>query len=75
MKTINAGRFKDRCLRIMDTVARTKAPVVVTRRGRPLVKIVPCPDAGGTANSLEGSILKETGSPFGTGEEWDADVS
>jgi prevent-host-death family protein len=41
MKTVNAGKFKDQCLRIMDTVARTKTPVIVTKRKRPVVKIVP----------------------------------
>ena len=75
MKTINAGRFKDQCLKILDTIARTKAPVVVTKRGRPVVKVVPYTEPANSAQSLAGSVLKESGNLFGTDEEWNADVS
>ena len=75
MKRINAGKFKDRCLKIMDTVAQTKSPVVVTKRGRPVVKVVPYTEPARATPGLAGSILKESGNPFGTGEKWDADLS
>ncbi len=71
MKTINAGKFKDRCLKIMDSVAQTKTPVVVTKRGRAVVKVVPYTQPANATRSLVGSILKESGNPFGTGEKWD----
>ena len=73
MKTIPAGKFKDRCLKIMDFVSKTRTPMVVTKRGRPVVQVVPYSE-GEPRESLAGSILKETGNPFGTGEEWDADL-
>jgi prevent-host-death family protein len=73
MKTVSAGKFKDQCLRIMDSVARTKTPVVVTKRGRPVVQVVPYGEDS-PSESLAGSILKETGTVFRTGEEWDADL-
>lgn len=73
MKTIPAGKFKDRCLKIMDLVSKTKTPMVVTKRGRPLVQVVPYSEAE-SGESLAGSILKESGNLFGTGEEWDADI-
>jgi antitoxin (DNA-binding transcriptional repressor) of toxin-antitoxin stability system len=74
MKTLAAGKFKDVCLKTLDEVARTKATVVITKRGRPVAKLVPCgpPQQGG---DLAGSILDEIGDPFGTGETWDADAS
>lgn len=75
MKTITAAKFKNACLKIMDTVAETKTPVVVTKRGRPVVRVVPYTKQAGSSRDLAGSILKERGSPFGTGEEWDADIS
>ncbi len=60
----------------MDDVVRTKTPIVVTKRGRPAVKVVPYIDAqANSSQSLAGSILKETGDPFGTDEKWDADLS
>ncbi|PYV14784.1 MAG: type II toxin-antitoxin system prevent-host-death family antitoxin [Acidobacteria bacterium] len=75
MKTIAAGKFKDQCLKLMDRVASTKTPVVVTKRGRPVVRIVPYTETPPKARTLVGSILAERGNPFTTGEEWDADVS
>ena len=73
MKTISAGKFKDQCLKIMDAVAKTKTPLVVTKRGRPVIQVVPYRENKAFA-SLAGSILRETGNPFGTGEKWDADL-
>jgi len=36
-----AGAFKAHCLTVMKQVQATGEPVVVTKRGAPLVKIVP----------------------------------
>jgi len=41
MKRIAAGDFKARCLSVMKQVQATGEHVVVTRRGTPLVKLVP----------------------------------
>ena len=69
-----AGKFKDVCLKTLDEVARTKTSVVITKRGRPVAKLVPCgPPA--PRRSLAGSVLREIGDPFSTGEAWDADPS
>jgi antitoxin (DNA-binding transcriptional repressor) of toxin-antitoxin stability system len=74
MKTMAAGKFKDVCLKTLDEVARTKSAVVITKRGRPVAKLVPCgPPLD--ARGLAGSVLKEVGDPFGTGESWHADAS
>ncbi|MBI3181625.1 MAG: type II toxin-antitoxin system Phd/YefM family antitoxin [Myxococcales bacterium] len=40
-KIIPAGKFKAGCLAILDEVARTKEPVVVTKRGQPVARLVP----------------------------------
>ena len=72
---IAAGKFKDQCLKILDRVAATKSPVVVTKRGRPVAAVIPYATARARAGSLAGSILEERGDPFGTGERWDADRS
>ena len=74
MKTIAAGKFKDVCLKTLDEVAKTKSSVVITKRGRPVAMLVPCVKPA-TVRSLAGSILKETGDPFSTGEKWNADAS
>jgi prevent-host-death family protein len=72
MKTMAAGKFKDLCLKTLDDVARTKSTVVITKRGRPVAKLVPIGPAP-HARGLEGSVLEESGDPFSTGESWDAD--
>lgn len=49
MKTHGLFDTKNRLSEICDQVARTGEPCTVTRRGKPLVKIVP-------VNDLEGSV-------------------
>jgi len=41
MKQIAAGAFKARCLAVMKKVQMTGEPVIVTKRGVPVVKVVP----------------------------------
>ena len=41
MKQMPAGAFKARCLAVMKKVQMTGEPVIVTKRGAPVVKVVP----------------------------------
>ena len=41
MKTMATSEFKAHCLQVLGRVARTKKPVVVTKRGKPLVEVIP----------------------------------
>jgi prevent-host-death family protein len=41
MKTVAAGKFKDLCLKMLDEVEESRQPVVITKRGRPVAKLVP----------------------------------
>ena len=41
MKKIPAGEFKARCLKIMEDVRTYRTPVVITKKGRPVAKLVP----------------------------------
>jgi prevent-host-death family protein len=70
MKTMAAGKFKDSCLSVLNDVATTRTPVVITKRGRPVAKLVPVAPMR-APRSLTGSVLRETGDPYGTGESWD----
>lgn len=72
MKSIAAGKFKDVCLKTLDDVARTHSTVVITKRGKPVAKLVPYTEPD-SLRSLEGSIVRETGDPYSTGESWDVD--
>ena len=72
MTRMAAGRFKDQCLKVLDRVAATRAPIVITKRGRPVATLVPFTAPATGRETLEGSVLAERGDPFGTGEAWDA---
>jgi prevent-host-death family protein len=72
MKTLAAGKFKDICLQTLDEVAASRRPVVITKRGRPVAKLVPITSTT-RARSLVGSVIFESGDPYSTGEVWDAD--
>lgn len=40
-RTVTASRFQAECSALLDEVARGRAEVVVTRRGKPMAKLVP----------------------------------
>ena len=72
MTRMPAGVFKDQCLKVLDRVAATRSPVVITKRGRPVATVVPFTSPATGPETLAGSVLAEHGDPFGTGEDWDA---
>ena len=41
MKTMAAGKFKATCLSLLDEVATKREPVLVTKNGKPVAKLVP----------------------------------
>jgi prevent-host-death family protein len=41
MKQMRASAFKARCLKVMNEVQATGEPVVVTKRGKAVVKVIP----------------------------------
>lgn len=53
-KTIAAGKFKAECLALLDRVAATGEPLVVTKRGKPVAHVVPIPKEA--RRSLLGSV-------------------
>jgi prevent-host-death family protein len=38
---IAAGEFKAKCLHLLDDVQRTRTEIVVTKRGRPVARVLP----------------------------------
>ena len=41
IKHIAAADFKANCLRLMDEVAHERRPIIITKRGKPIAKLVP----------------------------------
>ncbi len=59
MKKIGSAQFKATCLKLMDRVAATGEPLEVTKRGKPLVRLVPADRVRGPSKSIFGAA-KET---------------
>lgn len=47
---IDATEFKARCLNLIDEVVATRQPVVVTKHGKPIARIVPIEDEVSSTN-------------------------
>ena len=71
-RTVPASEFKNSCLKLMDDVCRHGVPITVTKRGKPLVRIVPIAEEGGS-DTLIGTVVYEADDIFSTGELWEAD--
>jgi len=41
MQKIPAAQFKSQCLAVMEQVSQSGRPVMVTKHGKPVVKIIP----------------------------------
>ena len=75
MKQIPAGKFKTSCLAVMDEVQATGKAVLVTKHGKPVVKVVP---AEAQDDNIFGymagkaRIVGDIVSPITPIEDWDA---
>jgi prevent-host-death family protein len=72
---VSAANFKTNCLRLMDEVAQRRMPIVITKRGKPIAKLVPLSDGpidifGRMAGTIKicGDVIEPTG------EVWEADA-
>jgi len=70
---VAASEFKAKCLGLLDEVAETGEPVVITKRGRPVARLTAIDDPHG----LRGSVTflasdEELIAPLG--ERWNAET-
>ena len=71
VKTINAARFKQQCLSLLDGLDHEG--LVVTKRGKPVARVIPISsDCADLIGSMKGRI-KVRGDIFSTGIAWDAE--
>jgi prevent-host-death family protein len=40
MREVKAGEFKAKCLALLDEVAATGEPIVITKRGKPVARLI-----------------------------------
>ena len=55
-RRIAAGEFKQRCLQLMDEVRLRRMSLIITKRGKPVAKLVPVDDAPDSYGSMLGSV-------------------
>jgi antitoxin (DNA-binding transcriptional repressor) of toxin-antitoxin stability system len=61
MKSVSVTELKAHCLALIDEVHRTRRPVQVTWRRKPIAEIVPVPARPArNSNPLRGSILYQS---------------
>lgn len=75
MKTIGAGKFKEKCLALLDEVAQEHETIIVTKRGKPVALVSPVTEKEQELREqLKGSILRETDIVSPVDVTWDADL-
>lgn len=71
--SISAGEFKARCLKLMDEVAQTRRPLVITKYGKAVARIVPMEPEQSVFGSMRGTVRIKGDVVADTGIEWEAD--
>lgn len=54
--TVPAGEFKAKCLHLMDLVDSKRVEVEITKRGRPIARLVPVEKSERLFGCLEGTV-------------------
>ena len=73
MKKMAAGTFKTNCLAVMDEVQAKRESVVITKRGKPVAKLVPVNTATDEIYNFlagKGAITGDVLSPAISIEHW-----
>lgn len=71
MREVTASRFKAECLGLLDHVAASGEDLLITKRGRPVARVVPAEAAPSLVGSAE-MLVTEDELIAPSGEDWDA---
>lgn len=74
MKEVAISEFKAKCLAILDEVQKTKQPIRVTRRGRPIAEVsppAPTNNRDWIGSMKEIKILGDIISPASDEDDWE----
>ena len=69
---VAAGRFKAECLKMLDEVAETREPVTITKRGRPVARLVPVELPAPLFGALAGTVVEYGDLISPVEDAWDA---
>jgi len=59
MMELSASQFKTHCLALMDQVAASREPVLITKHGKPVAKLVPVTPQGQNLFGLHAGLGSE----------------
>ncbi len=71
MKSIAAGEFKTRCLTLMEDVRSTRETIVITKRGKPVAKLVPADEERKFIGRLKG-VIRVVGDIESPSDDWES---
>ena len=76
IRHVAAANFKAECLRLLDEVASTRRAIIVTKRGKPVAKLVPIDTAPRDPFGCMAGTARICGDIIGPIEdlEWTADA-
>jgi prevent-host-death family protein len=75
MRTMQATEFRARCSKVIDEVRVRREPIIITKRGKPVTKLVPVGRSNdGVFGCLKGvmEIVGDIESPAVPPEDWEA---
>ena len=73
MQKVKASEFKAKCLALMDEVARTGEPVLVTKNGKPIAELRPHrPRSESAAGVWKDRLIVKGDIISPVGADWDA---
>jgi prevent-host-death family protein len=73
-QTIAAGVFKAQCLGLLDEVQQQRKEIVITKRGKPVARLIPVDEKPPTIFGRMKGTGRILGDIFSTGESWEADA-
>ena len=72
MTSVPAGEFKAKCLQLLDEVAASREPLVITKFGKPVAQLIPMPPTAKLRGAMEGTVLFEHDIIAPLENEWEA---
>lgn len=68
---IGAGDFKAKCLKLLDDVAGSREPLIITKHGKAVAKLVPMPPETALFGAMANSVKQESDIVSPLVNEWD----
>jgi prevent-host-death family protein len=71
---VAAGEFKAKCLHLLDEVQRTRKEIVITKRGKPVARMLPVEQQPPSVfGRMKGTVEILGNIVASTGEQWQVD--